>query len=52
MLRSGRSAKEIARELGVTDHTLCNWKAKYSGMDVNDGFGEVTTLDLLQHQAA
>jgi putative transposase len=35
-LEAGRSAKEIARELGVTDQTLYNWKAKYSGMDVNE----------------
>jgi putative transposase len=35
-LEAGRSAKEIARELGVTDQTLYNWKAKYSGLDVNE----------------
>ena len=35
-LEAGRSAKEIARELGVTDQTLYNWKAKYGGMDVSD----------------
>ena len=35
-LEAGRSAKELARELGVTDQTLYNWKAKYSGMDVSD----------------
>jgi putative transposase len=35
-LEAGRSAKEVARELGVTDQTLYNWKAKYSGMDVNE----------------
>lgn len=35
-LEAGRSAKELARELGVTDQTLYNWRAKYSGMDVSD----------------
>ena len=35
-LESGRSAKELARELGVTDQTLYNWKSKYSGMEVSD----------------
>lgn len=35
-LEAGRSAKEIARELGVSDQTLYNWKAKYSGLDVNE----------------
>jgi putative transposase len=33
---SGRAVKEIARELGVTDQTLYNWKSKYSGMEVSD----------------
>lgn len=35
-MESGRSVKEVARELGVTDQTLYNWKAKYGGMEVND----------------
>jgi putative transposase len=35
-LEAGRTAKELARELGVTDQTLYNWKAKYGGMDVNE----------------
>jgi transposase-like protein len=34
-LEAGRSAKEIARELGVADQTLYPWKTKYSGMDVS-----------------
>jgi putative transposase len=28
-LESGRPVKELARELGVTDQTLYNWKSKY-----------------------
>src|ERR1700757_2908101 len=35
-LEAGRAAKELARELGVTDQTLYNWRSKYSGMDVSD----------------
>jgi putative transposase len=35
-LEAGRPAKDIARELGVTDQTLYNWKAKYGGMEVSD----------------
>jgi putative transposase len=35
-MEAGRSVKELARELGVTDQTLDNWKSKYGGMDVNE----------------
>jgi putative transposase len=35
-LEAGRSAKELARELGVTDQTLYNWRSKYGGMEVSD----------------
>jgi putative transposase len=35
-LEAGRPVKELARELGVTDQTLYNWKAKFGGMDVSD----------------
>jgi putative transposase len=35
-LEAGRPVKEIARELGVTDQTLYNWKSKYGGMEVAD----------------
>lgn len=33
-LEAGRAAKDLARDLGVTDQTLYNWKSKYSGMEV------------------
>lgn len=33
---AGRAAAEIARELGVSDQTLYNWRAKYSGLEVNE----------------
>jgi putative transposase len=29
------AVKEVPRELGVTDQTLYNWKAKYGGMEVS-----------------
>jgi len=35
-IEAGRSVKEVAREMGVTDQTLYNWKSKYGGMDVDD----------------
>jgi putative transposase len=35
-LEAGRSAKDLARELAITDQTLYNWRAKYSGVDVNE----------------
>ena len=35
-LEAGRSVKELAREMGVTDQTLYNWKAKFGGMEVSD----------------
>ncbi len=35
-LEAGRPVKELARELGVTDQTLYNWKSKYGGMEVSE----------------
>jgi putative transposase len=35
-LEAGRSARDLARELGISDQTLYNWRAKYSGLDVNE----------------
>jgi putative transposase len=35
-LEAGPAVKDIAREPGVTDQTLYNWKSKHGGMDVND----------------
>ncbi len=32
---AGTSAKEIAREAGVVEHTFYRWKAKYGGLDVS-----------------
>lgn len=33
---SGISTKEICRELGISEATFYNWKAKYGGMELND----------------
>ena len=32
----GISTKEIAREMGISEATFYNWKAKYGGMEVSD----------------
>lgn len=33
---SGTSTKEVSREMGVSEATFYNWKAKYGGMEVSD----------------
>ena len=33
---SGISTKEVCRELGISEATFYNWKAKYGGMEAND----------------
>lgn len=33
---SGIPTKEICRELGISEATFYNWKAKYGGMEVSD----------------
>lgn len=35
-LETGTSAKELSREMGVTQQTLYHWKKKFGGMDVAD----------------
>ena len=32
----GISIRDICRELGISEATFYNWKAKYGGMEVND----------------
>ncbi len=34
-LEAGRKAEDVAREVGVSRHTIYAWKAKYGGMDVS-----------------
>ena len=33
---SGIATKDICRELGISEATFYNWKAKYGGMELND----------------
>jgi putative transposase len=33
---AGRRAEDVAREMGVSKHTIYAWKAKYGGMDVSE----------------
>jgi hypothetical protein len=35
-LEAGRRAKGLARELAITGQTLYHWRAKSSGLDVNE----------------
>jgi putative transposase len=32
----GESAKDLAREIGVSEHTIYIWKKKYKGMSVSE----------------
>jgi putative transposase len=34
-LEAGRKAEGLAREVGLSKHTIHAWKAKYGGMDVS-----------------
>ena len=33
---SGMAVKDVCRELGISDATFYNWKAKYGGMEATD----------------
>lgn len=35
-MEAGRTAEDIAREVGVSKHTIYAWKAKYGGMEVSE----------------
>lgn len=35
-MEAGRRAEDVAREVGVSKHTLYAWKAKYGGMTVSE----------------
>ena len=35
-LEAGRKAEDVAREVGVSKHTIYAWKAKYGGMGVSE----------------
>jgi putative transposase len=34
-VEAGRTVDDVAREQGVSKHTIYAWKAKYGGMDVS-----------------
>ena len=35
-VEAGRKVEDVAREVGVSKHTIYGWKAKYGGMDVSE----------------
>jgi putative transposase len=35
-VEAGRKAEEVAREMGVSKHTIYGWKQKYGGMEVSE----------------
>lgn len=35
-LEAGATARELSRELGVSQQTLYHWKKKFGGMDVSE----------------
>lgn len=35
-MEAGRKAEDVAREVGVSAHTIYAWKSKYGGMDVSE----------------
>ena len=42
-VEAGRTTEDVAREVGVSKHTIYAWRSKYGGMDVN-GAQEVKQL--------
>lgn len=35
-MEAGRKAEDVAREVGVSTHTIYAWRSKYGGMDVSE----------------
>ena len=35
-VEAGQKVEDVAREFGVSKHTIYAWKAKYGGMDVTE----------------
>ena len=35
-VEAGRTVEDVARECGVSKHTIYGWKARFGGMEVND----------------
>ena len=42
-LEAGRTTADLAREVGVSKHTIYAWKAQFRGMEVNEA-EELRTL--------
>ncbi len=47
-VEAGRKADEVAREMGVSKHTIYAWKQKYGGLEV----AEAQELKLLRDENA
>jgi putative transposase len=41
-VEAGRTVKEVAREMGVSEATIYTWKSKYGGMEVSEAAAEGT----------
>jgi len=35
-VEAGRKVEDVAREVGVSKHTIYGWKAKYGGLEINE----------------
>ena len=35
-VEAGRAVEDVAREVGVSKHTIYGWKAKYGGMEASE----------------
>jgi putative transposase len=35
-MEAGRKAEDVARDMGISKHTLYAWKSKYGGMEVSE----------------
>ena len=35
-LEAGRKAEDVAREVGISKHTIYAWKARYGGLEVSE----------------
>ncbi len=44
-MEAGRKAEDVAREVGVSAHTIYAWKSKYGGMDASEAQEADAALD-------
>ena len=45
-VEAGRKVEDVAREFGVSKHTVYAWKAKYGGMDVTEACGKPSSCGM------